>query len=124
MEVIQMQPEMRQHVPHPVTHTISVAGMEAPMDAVNLIHRLSELDGVLEVDASWKTGAVTMTYDLWRVHVEDVESALVALGFPPDDEFWPRMKLDWIEFHEHRAVHKMEEEEEIERMGDRMPWDP
>ncbi|MBF0282956.1 MAG: heavy-metal-associated domain-containing protein [Magnetococcales bacterium] len=92
------------HDSHPVTHTLELAGMISPESGKQVAALLRAVDGVLEVAPEWDKGRVAVTYDLWRTHIEDLEKALEAAGYPPEDDFWPRLKLDWIHFTEHNEL--------------------
>ena len=123
MEVITVIPEIK-HEPQLVTHTLKVTGMEGPIDAAKAIQMVGALPGVMDVDADWQKNEVTLTYNLWLVHIEDLEDALIDARLPPDEDFWSRFKLDWIEHAEHRKLLHLREDETLNRMEEHLPWDP
>ena len=92
------------HEHHPVSHSLKVEEMVCPECEEIIADALSELQGVGKVDSEWKKGEVTVTYDLHKTRIQDVEKLLSDIGYPPASGFFARKKRDWVHFTEKNEV--------------------
>jgi copper chaperone CopZ len=91
---------MRTHNSHQVTRTLKVTEMVCTECDNIIAEALSALNGVTHVQSDWRNNTVTVTYDLFRVKVQDVEKMFYEIGYPPDSGFFQRKKRDWLHFTE------------------------
>lgn len=94
--------------PHLVTRSLKVTEMICPECDDIIMDALSVLDGVENVSTDWRLNSVTLTYDLHRIHLEEVESVLTEIGFPPDPHFFERHKREWFHFTEQNERENLE----------------
>lgn len=86
------------HEPYAVTHELKIAGMVCAECAEIIADGLIALQGVLKVTTNWHRSRITVTYDLNRVVLNDLEKILTEIGFPPDPGFFQTKKRTWIRF--------------------------
>ncbi len=89
---------------HPVTHSLKVMEMVCPDCEGIIADGLTALEGTSKVESNWRKGVVTITYDLHKTRIQDVEKLLSDIGYPPDTGFLSRKKRDWIHFTEQNEV--------------------
>ncbi|MEG3637633.1 heavy-metal-associated domain-containing protein [Magnetococcus sp. PR-3] len=92
------------HKTHPVTRRIRVFDMVCPECEKIIAEGLLVLDGVIEVESDWDKGEVCVTYDLFQVHVQDIEKLLIEIGYPLQDTFWAQTKQAWIHYTEKNEI--------------------
>ena len=91
---------MRTPTSHPVTRTLKVTEMVCVECEKIIAEALPALGGVSHVQSDWQSGEVTVTYDLYRLRIQEVEKLLSEIGYPPDAVFFQRKKRDWLHFTE------------------------
>lgn len=86
--------------PHLVTRSLKVTEMVCPKCDEIIVDALSGLGGMRQVQPEWRKNRVTVTYDLRRVRIQEVEIVLEEIGYRPDPQFFHRAKRDWTHFTE------------------------
>lgn len=85
---------------HNVTRTLQVEEMVCVECDEIITEALSMLGGVVKVESKWQKGLVTITYDLQKTRIQEVERLLTEIGYPPQNGYFARKKRDWIHFTE------------------------
>ena len=88
------------HDPHPVTRTLTVSGMVCEGCARIVVEGVEGLTGAGSVAADWRRNRVTVTYDLKRVRIQEVEKLLADIGYPPAQGFFQRQRRRLLHFAE------------------------
>ena len=70
------------HETHEVIRTLQVMAMVCPECDASIAEALMVLDGVTKVVADWRKNLLTVTYDLRKVRIKDVETLLAEIGYP------------------------------------------
>jgi copper ion binding protein len=65
--------------------TFRVPGMSCPNCVMRIEALEDELDGVLQVRASYQKARVDVEFDETRISPAQIVSALTSLGYPPSD---------------------------------------
>jgi copper chaperone CopZ len=82
------------------TRAISVQGMTCADCEKKLRDSIGQLEGVHEVNADSRTGAVTVSYDLLKTDLSAIEQELGKSGFPLKHGVWGRLKRGWTHYTE------------------------
>lgn len=94
--------------PYPVTHTLDVTGLDTPQEELQITQALEDLEGMMEVEANWLQGQVSVTYDLNRLNLQEVERVMQRLGFPLDDHLLARVKREIMHFTEQNELENLQ----------------
>lgn len=92
------------HEPHLVTRTLTVTEMICSECGDAIEDGLAALDGVVNVVTDWRYDSITLTYDLTRVRLQEVENLLTELGFPPDPTLFGQLRREWLHFIEQNEL--------------------
>lgn len=87
-----------------VTHRLRLRQMVCTECAEIITEGLTALNGVILVNADWRTSSVTIRYDLHRVRLEMLEKLLTEIGFPPDPGRLHRWQRTWIRFRDQNTL--------------------
>lgn len=63
------------------TLTLKVGGMKCGGCELNLKNKIRELEGVLEVEASFQDQRVVVSFDNQQLSFEDIEDAIIEAGY-------------------------------------------
>ena len=78
-----------------VRRSLSVPGLQCASCADVIQRRLSEVEGVHEVNLDVPHKRLQIVYDVAQVSFDAIENALENIGFPASDSRWARLKSGW-----------------------------
>ncbi|MBF0610376.1 MAG: hypothetical protein G8345_02885 [Magnetococcales bacterium] len=100
--------------PYPVTHSLHVAHSELSRVTPSII---AGLHGVLSAHYDEDASVLTITYDLRRTHMSELESVLREMGVSLEHGFWSDLH--------HKIVLTLEEMEDVKQYSiSHMPENP
>jgi copper chaperone CopZ len=79
---------------------LSVDNMKCEGCEENIKKELSNLNGVAEVEANYKTKTVSVKYDILKVNLKNIESKMNKIGYYLRKNLLYRMKIGLIHFLE------------------------
>lgn len=85
---------------HLVTRTLKITEMVCSGCDEIITDAVATLAGVQAVKPNWRKSLLSVTYDLQKVRIQEVEKILTEIGYPPDSGFFHRTKRGWLHFTE------------------------
>ena len=82
---------------------LKVEGMTCEKCESNIESNLSQLDGILKVEAN-KSGSVAVEYNLMKVNISKIEMAIKDAGFNMPNGFFAKFARGWLSFTEQNEV--------------------
>jgi copper chaperone CopZ len=82
------------------TRRIPVHGLSCADCEERLEKAVSRLEGISNVEADSRAGAVTVSYDLLKTDLSAIEQELGKSSFAPRHGVWQRLKRGWTHYTE------------------------
>jgi copper chaperone CopZ len=85
---------------HLVTRTVKIENIVS-IDCEDIIaDALTILEGVTNVAVNRAKGNVTVTYDLQKTQIQEVEKLLIEISYPASMDFLARKTREWLHYTE------------------------